>query len=178
MCLKKYPHAIIMRTLNGCDTGAFLMQIKSMLASGKNYQYVFKIHTKSNNPVMTHWIDDLLDKTAGSVENVGEVIKSFKKHHHTGMIAGKKWVLRREITSDIFYQLCHRLHVITDGHFVGGTIFWVKYSIIKKFFRRVGLDAEYALCEQGKPSEPSYTHSWERIFGLIMRTMGYQIVGI
>jgi lipopolysaccharide biosynthesis protein len=178
MCLKKYPNAQIFKTTNGCDTGAFLLQIKSIFASKKKYDYIFKIHTKSNNKIAPNWMGELLDATSGSVANVKNVFKLFKEHRKVGMIAGKRWVLHRDINFQIFQELCERHNISSDGYFVGGTIFWVRYKIIKQIFSLMDIDWEYTLCELGKPSEPSYTHAWERVFGLIVSTCGYTILGV
>jgi len=178
MCLNKYPKASIMKTTHGCDTGSFLIQIKSMLNAKKKYDYIFKLHTKSNNKTVPNWRGELLDATAGSPENVENVLKLFKEQHKVGMIAGKRWVLKRDINFQIFQELCERHKISSNGYFVGGTIFWVRYKIIKKMFKSMNLDWEYTLCERGKPSEPSYTHAWERVYGLMVNTCGYSILGI
>lgn len=178
ICLNKYPNAHVIKAANGCDTGAFLLQIKAILNSKKKYDYIFKLHTKSNNRIAANWIGDLLDNIAGSEQSVRNVLQLFKEERKTGMIAGKKWVLKRDINFQIFQELCERHNLNPNGYFVGGTIFWIRYKIIKKIFTHMDIDWEYSLCESGKPSEPSYTHSWERIYGLIVSTCGYSIHGI
>jgi lipopolysaccharide biosynthesis protein len=180
MITLKYPQAHIMKATRGCDTGAFLLQIDALLRSNKNYDYVFKIHTKSNNLIFNDWINQLLEKTAGSSKNVSKVIKLFDKDPNIGMIGGKRWILTRKINFQYFYDICQRCNIRTNGHFVGGTIFWIRFSILKKCFdpSRIHIEQEYSLCEYGKPSEPSYTHAWERIFGLLVSTEGYQIKGV
>jgi lipopolysaccharide biosynthesis protein len=64
LCKKKYPNALIMKAPRGADTGAFLLHIKQLLLSGKKYDYVFKIHTKSSNPMYQTWTSELLDEIA------------------------------------------------------------------------------------------------------------------
>ena len=77
----------------------------------------------------------------------------------------------------MFHSTCRRNKIKPDGHFVGRTIFWIRFSILKKAFKHIDLEGEYSICEPGKPSEPSYTHTWERIFGLIVSTQGFKITG-
>ena len=178
MCLKKYPKATIQKATQGCDTGAFLLQIKRMLDSHKKYDYILKIHTKSGNIVFPQWKDELLDNIAGSGENVKKVLEYFKKNGKIGMIGCKKWILPRDIKYPIFLDTCRRNGISIDGQFIGGTIFWVRFTIIKNTFKHIDIDCEYSLCESGKPTEPSYTHSWERIFGLMVQTQNYQIYGV
>lgn len=178
MCHQKYPNAIVMKATKGCDTGAFLLQIKMMLGLDKKYDYIFKLHTKSSNVVFPKWTEELLDKTAGSIKNIKNVLEIFKKDKKIGMIGGKKWILRRDIKFPIFLETCQRNKISPDGHFIGGTIFWIRFVIVKNTFVNIDIDKEYSLCESGKPTEPSYTHSWERIFGLMVHTQNYHIHGV
>lgn len=178
LCCKKYPRAHIMKATNGCDTGAFLLQIKAIITSGKDYDYVFKIHTKSSNDNFTNWTQELLHKTAGSYDKVNRVLQTFESDHKIGMIGGKKWVLQREIDYPMFREICTRNKIIPDGYFIGGTIFWVRTILLHRIFKSVDIDFEYSLCEKGKPNEPSYTHAWERIYGLIVSTCGCYIKGL
>ena len=94
-CHEKYPNAVIVKAINGCDTGAFLLQIKHILDSRKKYDYIFKIHTKSNNLVFNNWIHQLLDPIAGSHQNVHNVLELFRNDPEVGMIGGNPWVLKR-----------------------------------------------------------------------------------
>lgn len=178
MCLTKYPRAKLIKAINGCDTGAFLLQIKLMIESNRHYDYVFKLHTKSNNKVFPHWREDLLNDIAGSPSNVKKIVKTLSKNKKIGMIGSQRWLLHRDINFDIFKELCQRNNVSTSGKFIGGTIFWVKFDVIKKMFKHIDINREYSLCERGKPSEPSYTHSWERVYGLMVNTCGYKIHGV
>jgi lipopolysaccharide biosynthesis protein len=178
MCHAKYPKAVIIKAIRGCDTGAFLLQIKAMIDSHKTYDYVFKLHTKSNNPIFQNWKDELLNPIAGGQHQVREILESFRKHRGIGMIGAKKWILKRDINSTIFNDLCQRLRIHPEGHFVGGTIFWIRFSVLVRCAQFINLDAEYERCELGKPSEPSYTHSWERLLGLMVTTCDMTIKGV
>ena len=76
-------------------------------------------------------------------------------------------------------EICKRLKISPDGTlFVGGTIFWIRMEVLYQAFHKINLDEEYLRCEVGKPHEPSYTHSWERIYGLIVSHYGYKLVGL
>lgn len=175
---QKYPKAHIIRTSHGCDTGAFLLQIKYLLTTKRSYDYILKIHTKSNNPIFKNWKDELLQPIVGSRNKINHVFKCFENDHKVGMIGSHKWLLTRDINDSCFQDVCNRYKIDKNGHFIGGTIFWIRGIIIYKMFHSVDLDKEYNLCELGKPSEPSYTHTWERVYGLIVSTMGCKIKGI
>jgi lipopolysaccharide biosynthesis protein len=177
-CQRKYPKATVFKAIQGCDTGAFLLQIKAIIASHKSYDLIFKIHTKSNSLYANTWIRDLLDPVSGSKSQVKRVLRKFDKDHKIGMIGSKKWLLRQDIEDSMFRDVCQRNHLSMDGFFVGGTIFWARWIVLQRAFMSIDLDKEYSLCEQGKPSEPSYTHSWERIFGLLVSNCGCRIKGV
>ena len=178
ICHVKYPDAVLIRSTHGCDTGAFLLQINAMLKSNKNYDYIFKIHTKSNNPVYTNWKNELLDNISGSVDKVAKVIKLFTEDNQIGAVGCKKWVLNRDVKFSLFMDTSQRTKISPNGFFVGGTIFWMRFSVVSAIFKSINIRKEYRLCEKGKPSEPSYTHSWERLFGLAVNTAGFYIKGI
>ena len=183
LCKNRYPQAYIMKADRGADTGAFLLQIKQLLSSGKHYDYVFKIHTKSNNPLYSTWVNELLDGIAGSPQRVGSIFKTFYDKPQIGMICSKKWLIKRNMTKDVNYpivkNICDRIHVSMDGHmFNGGTIFWIRMSILRQVFTQVDLDKEYSMCAIGKPDEPSQAHGWERVYGLIVHSCDYGVHGV
>ena len=177
MCHQKYPKAVMLQAHKGCDTGAFLLQIDYILRSGRKYDYIFKIHTKSNNQVFDNWKRELLDPVAGKCHNIQLVMKLFEQDSTIGAIGSRKWLLKTDIDFDIFTHLCDQLAVDKNGQFFGGTIFWIRFTIIEQFFTHIDIDHYYQLCELGKPSEPSHTHSWERLFGLIVTTLKYRMCG-
>lgn len=183
LCKNKYPQAHVVKADRGADTGAFLLQIKQLLSSGKQYDYVFKIHTKSSNPSYPNWTHELLDGIAGSPQKVAEVFKHMYLDQQIGMVCSKKWLIWHDMTKDINYpmikSICDRNHLSSDGNlFNGGTIFWVRVSILRQVLTPINLEEEYSLCAVGKPDEPSQAHAWERMYGLIVSMAGYTIYGI
>lgn len=64
--------------------------------------------------------------------------------------------------------------------FVAGTIFWVRWSLLKRFIEgsHINLRKEYDQCELGYliNDHPTHTHSWERLFGYLVGHYGSQIV--
>jgi hypothetical protein len=112
-----------------------------------------------------------------------DVFKYFYHNPNIGMICSKKWLIRRNMTKDMNYtfikDICDRTGISLDGtSFNGGTIFWIRMSILHQAFNHVNLDQEYSLCPLGKPSEPSEAHAWERVYGLIVDFCGYEIYGV
>jgi lipopolysaccharide biosynthesis protein len=183
MCRRKYPRAIVMKANRGADTGAFLLHLKCLLASPVHYDYVFKIHTKSGNAECPTWVNDLLQGIAGDVHKISRVFQIFHQQPKVGMICGKRWLVERKMAHDANFPyldaICRRCHLSSQGiQFVGGTIFWVRMSVLQQAFSNANLENEYQRCEDGKPNEPSITHSWERIYGLVVHHCGFHIEGV
>ena len=57
---------------------------------------------------------------------------------------------------------------ITDSSFIGGTIFWVRNSILKKYLPNQIIDDILKILPMGYVSEPSPNHAMERIFGCLV----------
>jgi len=174
-----YPNAVFIKCDRGCDTGAFLLQMKAMYESGKHYDYVFKFHTKK----LPVWRAQLLEDIAGSPQIVKMVIDDFDFHKSVGMIGVNRWIMGNDPSNKLLVdQICRRLNIKVkqDSCFIAGTIFWIRYEIIRKLIEEnhIDLDYEYNLCEIGYPNRcPSFTHSWERIFGILIYNYDYHIKG-
>jgi len=118
------------------------IQIRSILGSNdkakilsafRSYDYIFKIHTKKKE----EWRWDLLDPIAGTPDAVRRVCDYFRQNHHVGMIYGKgKWIRRYDnVNEPLINEMCHQLKIKIDDKttFVAGTIFWVRWSLLKKW---------------------------------------------
>ena len=179
---KDYPNAIFIQTTRGLDTGAFLMQLESIYNSKKNYDYIFKIHTKKKED----WRFELLDKIAGNTQDIVNICDIFKKEPEIGMIGGcQKWIhIHDKCNEPLINEICQRIRVNIDkkSYFIGGTIFWTRWSVFKKFIKDSSIDfkKEYENCELGYLLNdlPTFTHSWERIFGYIVCHYNLKIVSI
>ncbi len=174
---KYYPNAIFIFSEKGCDTGAFLLHMKYMYEFGKNYDYVFKLHTKR----MPVWRAQLLEPIAGSCEIVKTIINDFSNHSKIGMIGVDRWRIGNDNDNKTIVDIiCDRnnIKIKSDACFIAGTIFWMRYDIIKKLVERnnMNFQKEYDLCEFGYPhGAPTYTHSWERLFGIIISNFDYDL---
>jgi len=183
---KDYPEAIFLHTLKGCDTGAFLIQLdyiyKNELKHQKHYDYIFKIHTKKKED----WRLELLESIAGTPQEIMKICDLFKHEPEIGMISGcQKWIRHHDkINEPLINDICHRLRVEINKNscFIGGTIFWTRWPLLRKFISEHAIDLkkEYDKCELGYliNDVPTYTHSWERIFGYIMGHNDQKIISI
>jgi hypothetical protein len=178
---QQYPHVKLIQTQRGCDTGAFLLQLEQIYQSHQPYDYIFKLHTKKRDD----WRLDLLEPIAKSVEQVIAICDQFRTHPQVGMIGGNpRWIIRHDkINVPLINEMARRfgLKIYHKSVFVAGTIFWVRWSLLKQFIEdsRINLHQEYEQCESGYliNNHPTHTHSWERLFGYLIGHYGYQIVG-
>jgi lipopolysaccharide biosynthesis protein len=175
---KQYPNTIFLQTIRGCDTGAFLLQLEQIYNSQKQYNFILKLHTKKKED----WRKALLDLIAGTSEQVRFVCDTFNRNAQVGMIGGStQWLHRPDnINEPLIGGLCRQLGInVTEKFcFMAGTIFWVRWSILRQFIQQSGikLRQEYEKCELGYllNDKPTYMHSWERLFGYIVGHMGHQ----
>lgn len=178
---EKYPNAIYLLTLLGCDTGAFLYCANYFLENNLSYRYIFKLHTKKVVP----WRIGMLNPISLTPDNVSSIIKKFNKHHRIGMIGVSKYKSGYIGPNSIYlHNIMSKLSTKYDKgkkmRFVAGTIFWIRGKIISKLCKRAQQSGHsiidyYNQCEKQYPPEPSYTHTWERIFGFIINSFGYKI---
>lgn len=179
---QRYPDVILLKTTRGCDTGPFLLQLEQIYKSKKQYDYIFKIHTKKRED----WRCELLDPIAGSPENVLNVCDNFRKNQQIGIIGGvQKWIHRRDsLNEPLISDMCKNLGIIINSNslFMAGTIFWTRWSIYKQFIEdsKINFRKEYEKCELGYliNHKPTYTHSWERLFGHIVSHYNYMITPV
>lgn len=152
--------------------------MKMMYTSGIKYDYIFKLHTKKD----LIWRHRLLKDIADSELAVRKVIQEFESDPKIGMVACDRWVSKNDNANQpIINELCRdlKIGIQSTSRFVAGTIFWVRWPILKSFIQNnnIDLDKEYSKCEidYSINSQPTYMHSWERIFGFIIDHFEYQI---
>jgi len=178
--IRKYKDCYIVQCTKGCDVGGQLLLMKYIMDIGKNYDYILKLHTKTDK----EWRRELIDSIAGTEKIIREVIDKFEEDENIGMISSGRWILKNDkynipIVEKISKKL--NLTITPTASFVGGTIFWMRWELFLKFFslHNVNLMLEYFECEEGYliNSVPTYTHSWERIFGLFIYSFNCYIYG-
>jgi lipopolysaccharide biosynthesis protein len=102
--------------------------------------------------------------------HVNEVIRKFEENQNCGMI-GAKFNTNFHINLPQMQQVFSWMKIQTDlkGHqFVGGTIFWVRNDIFKKYLTPNVIDKILLNLPEGYVHEPSINHAMERIFGSLV----------
>jgi len=120
----------------GFDIGGFFYSLKEIKDTGKIYDFVIKIHTKSSK----EWRRQLL----APFRDVCETVSIFEKNVNVGMI-GCKERLYNIIRSWDHYNLYHINHILDNFNypdfdpkslFVGGTIFMIRFSILQDILNK------------------------------------------
>lgn len=162
----------------GMDIGAFLRSVLYCQEHNITFDFICKLHTKSDRK----WREALCDPIVGSstrIENICRILSSIPS---VGCCAGKLWTLRvsEDVHNhDIVSQYCSLLDIENpygkekaSQHFVGGTIFWIRYSILQQLVSQYTDVLQYALrnFKSGYISntQSTHTHSWERLMGILV----------
>lgn len=191
----RYNDCIIVVSENrGVDIGGFLKTLKLV---DQDTELVLKIHTKvgvgdegtPSELVRKHgvaqascvsigWFEDLMRGVAGSEMQVSEILRMFRTNQNCGMVGFKLFRSMGPNLSEIqklaplFSLSCCNLDKVG---FVGGTIFWVRYRIVRKYFPDHVIDRLIDQMSYGYALEPSINHALERIFGYLIDAEGSEI---
>lgn len=170
----------------GMDIGAFLRSVQFCEKSTK-FDVICKIHTKSD----TEWRRTLCDPILDDVEKVQDILRLFTNIPDLGCCAANRWILNvsEDVHNhDIVSEYCSRLNFTNpytthqkDMYFVGGTIFWLRWSIIQNIIRKHNTIINEAIqkFEKGyiKNTTSTHTHAWERLLGIIVTASAHEFIG-
>ena len=164
----------------GMDIGGFLISYCKMLDLGLRYHQLIKIHSKTN----PNWRYALLYGLMGSKTIIENNMK-LMTHQKIGMLGNDKLSLNYilNINKNSYKYLYTYMkyfgikNIDNYGHFIPGTIFWIKGEILDNFFTKELLIKCYNEFEQnycgslvnnreGKP------HAFERFFGVMVKKYG------
>jgi lipopolysaccharide biosynthesis protein len=180
----------------GVDVGAFLETLKQI---DKSTDLILKIHTKKGigsieNPSLSvkrkgientikqanAWFHNLMRGVLKNENQVLKILDSFEKNKKIGMVGFR---LYNSIGLNKFeiIKLMDKIKIEKKfvGHnFIGGTMFWVRYSILEKYLTTEIIDFLLNQMKDGYVIEPSTQHALERIFGYMIYQENQEIVVI
>lgn len=179
----------------GLDIGGSLFIIDHILKEGKEYDYVLKLHSKKSihegrikSKNGDQWRTELIDPIIGSYKTVNDVIDIFTENPIIGMIGSRKWLLDRHNNiyhdSDIMKVYIDKLKLKTpmdEINYIGGTMFWVRFDIIKDFFTENDPLKIIRTFEKNSFTDNKglkWTHAFERVFGMIVSQYDKKIIGL
>ena len=163
----------------GMDIGAFVQSLLYCRDQNLTFDFICKLHTKSDQT----WREALCEPIVGSAGRIRHICQILSSVPSVGCCATKSWTLQVSKDAhnhDIVSQYCSMMHIPNPYHrqnhplhqFVGGTIFWMRYSILQNLITEHADVVQYALhnFKSGYISnaQSTHTHSWERLMGILV----------
>jgi len=187
-----FPGAFIIFTPNqGRDIGGKLAAFDVLLKSGVDSDFTLVIHDKvsPHTPTGTEWRDQLL--TIIDPKTLPTLFQKFHQNENAGIITTKE-LIRNEYDPDkdrftctssdnIFNYIQKYALRVSDYRFAAGTIFWIRTSILKKFFSTYSAVSVRKDLEKGNAldfDKGTNIHAWERLFSFVANSQGYKTIGI
>lgn len=187
----------------GLDVGGTMFLLERLFNTNIEYDYILKIHSKKSihsgrddkkaiqdfKKTGEEWREQLTKPIMGSVKTTDDIISLFKSSKEVGMVGGKyniltaknKWALRN---INFITDYNKRFGITTDPReiiFVAGTMFWVRYDLMKDYFTKVKPLEIASELEEGAftdATEERRTHALERVFGLMVLNKKMRIIGV
>jgi lipopolysaccharide biosynthesis protein len=172
----------------GLDIGPFLLVLKHIFESGLDYQYLLKMHgKKGHNPEKANycrkWRLTLTNCLAGSEENIQRHLDALQ-NENIFMTTDRPWLRTTQYKNTLIIQdIAEELNIEHNNSmtFPGGTMFWAKMSLFKRYFTVENLSSLYDSLEDGAFNDKEggkRTHTLERIFGYLANQKGRGLLGI
>ena len=132
---EKYKYSVILTAENrGMDIGLFFISLLYMRLKNYNHDYLFKIHTKTDD----HFRNQTLEKLFGSYDRIIENIKLLN-NPNVGMLSGNSIYKFRDhpnVFLSNYYHLQNSVQYLYNENinnnyleFVAGTMFFVKLKL-------------------------------------------------
>lgn len=171
----------------GVDVGGFLNTLKII---DSDTDLIVKIHTKKgigskNNPSSSvkrngirvatghanKWFHQMMNGVLKDIKTVNKIVNEFKLNQNCGMVGFKLYNSIGPNKNEIIkiLNLINLNQNLIGEEFIGGTIFWVRYDILKKYLTNDLIDIILRNMSDGYIIEPSPQHAMERIFGYMVK---------
>ena len=156
----EYPIANILVSENyGFDIGSFFNILDIVQKNNKEYDYVLKIHTKTNDNMR----NKLLEPILSSPTRIYEILDYLKNNNDIGCIGSKKCYCMDSIMD----EKCNESHLkmlqniyfdrtYSKLPFITGTMFWMRFSILRNVFMKHNLSNIY----NSMNTEKSFDWNW------------------
>lgn len=136
----KYPDANYVVSENyGFDIGSFFHILQVMKENNESYDYIVKIHTKTNNERR----EQLLVPILGSIQQIRNIIEEFQRNPRTGIIGSRScrcidahsdFVRNKHYLQELMkWYFNETTHVIKQAY-VTGSMFWMRFIVVQKIF--------------------------------------------
>ncbi len=186
-----FPEALIITTPNkGRDIGGKLALIDFFLRTKLRSEFIVFLHDKQSH----HWFGETWREKLFAIieqEKIKTILQEYQNDPKTGIIGTNDFIKNeynkktnefKTTNNNKIKELIAKYNLkISDHRFVAGAMFWIRSSIIEKFFSMHSALNCREMLEEGNFTddyEGTYTHSWERIFCWLANDQGYTIKGI
>lgn len=199
-------NAVIFRFDNvGKDIIPKFRMIEHIHKQGISYDYVYLFHDKKSPQYqktgktdwMNIWRDDLISPLFNDELRNGS-LAIFENDSSVGAIGSHKhlhigpgWFETMSVNryrnetillqhQEIFYSQLKDRPKVQRSWFIGGTMFWIRWDILKSFFDFYDINQIYRLSieDRGDIKDPSFTHYLERFFGHLVQMKEMKLIGI
>ena len=170
----------------GLDIGPFLLVLNHIFNSDTDYDYVFKLHTKKSIITAGYdfgrdWRNNLIIPLIGSPKIFHKNIRKLD-NEEIGMLGSSKWLSQHKNGNDEWIKYYKKILNISAGStFIGGTMFLVRWEILKNHFNKFNVIKIYDELENGyfhDNDSSTKTHALERIFGYMVESNNKKIIGV
>jgi len=186
------PEAYIITTSNkGRDIGGKLALTDFYMKAGLHSDHIVFLHDKQSH----HWFlgESWRQKLFEIIEpaKIRAILEEYRRDPKAGVIGASDFIKNEfdkksnEFKTTNNYKIKELISTynlnLNDYQFVAGSMFWVRSSIIKRFFSTHSALSCREKLEEGNFTdqfEGTYTHSWERIFCFLANDQGFTIKGI
>jgi lipopolysaccharide biosynthesis protein len=171
----------------GKDIGGKMLLIQLLLRLHPEIPYVIFLHDKRSYQKHSGAFEKEQLFSIINPGNFEKIVTAFEQTPKMG-IACSKGSLRNEYmgedgfktsNSELLNDLMNKYDIHpTDYHFVAGTMFWMRTSILKGFFGKFQPLQIRSTLEEGNVldhDKGTITHSWERMLSWIATARGYKI---
>jgi hypothetical protein len=185
---KEFPNCKIFELPNkGLDIGPFFKILETILREGKGYDYILKTHTKKSLKTSGEFFGNIWRKDLWSImDNIENIVELMIDKEL--MVGSNKWIInlnKDNLNVEYLNNLKNEFNISNGDQFIGGTMFWVRYDLLTKYFNINNLSKYYNELEEGYffqmhrgSSEEYLTHSFERLFGLMVGNENKRIKGV
>ena|SRR5689334_10101971 len=187
-----FPGAYVIATPNkGRDIGGKLALVDFFIRIRLASEFIVFLHDKqSHHFAGESWRQKLLEII--EPRKIEMILAQYRDDPKIGIIGSSKFIIRHEFNkkanefkttnNNKIKELISILNLkLSDPQFVAGAMFWIRSSIIAKFFSTHSALSCREMLEEGNFTDQyqgTYTHSWERIFCFLANDQGYTIKGI
>ena len=128
----------------GFDIGSFFHVLEIVKQRKEKYDYVVKIHTKTNNEKR----EELLQPILGNVQTIRKIISQMKEDNNIGIIASRKgrcidthtdFIRNQTYLQKLVTWFFKEQTRITKQVYVTGTMFWIRFDILEKTFMKINI---------------------------------------